>query len=220
MRALLRRSLPIIILLLLLTPVAVFAKSETAAQLVELIFSEDESSVQIEETIQSVARVTFTHDGKTYVMKAPVTIEVDSTIPLTESTLTTDAASRVGVFAIEILSVTEPEEVERGFTTVEPSSDENKLVAVSFRLTNLDDEPHQFIWAGDLFGIDDMGREFEVTKLLGSDTASCVEINPGESTECLAVFDVDADVDIVNLEFHVQDERVLPLPDVEDEDEE
>ena len=152
-------------------------------------------------------------------MKVPISIEVDSTIPLTDSSLTVDAASRVGVFAIEILSVTEPEEVERGFTTVEPSDDENKLIAVSFRLTNLDDEPQQLIWIGDLLGIDDLGREFEATDILGSDSSLCDEVNPGESTECLAVFDVDAGVDIVNIEFQVRDERVLPLPDVTETDE-
>ena len=42
---------------------------------------------------------------------------------------------------------------------------------------------------------------------------------PARSIECLAVFDVDADVDIVNVEFHARDERVLPLPDVEDSEE-
>ena len=72
---------------------------------------------------------TFTHDGQTYVMKAPVTIEVDSTFPLTESILTTDIAARVGVFAVEILSVSEPEELEIGYTTIEPSEDGNKLVS-------------------------------------------------------------------------------------------
>ena len=55
--------------------------------------------------------------------------------------------------------------------------------------------------------------------MLGSDGSSCDEINPGESTECLAVFDVDADVDIVNIEFHVLDDRVLPVPAVEDSEE-
>ncbi len=111
MHALFRRLIPVVVVLLLLTPVAVFAQSETAAQLVELVLSEDDSSVTIEDTVQSVAQVTFTHDGKTYVMKVPVTIDLDSTIPLADSLLTVDAASRVGVFAVEVLKVTEPEKV-------------------------------------------------------------------------------------------------------------
>lgn len=219
MRTLIRRSLPLIVVLLLLTPVAVFAQSGAAARLVELVFSEDESSVHIEDTIQSVARVTFTHDGQTYVMKAPVTIEVDSTFPLTESILTTDIAARVGVFAVEILSVSEPEELEIGYTTIEPSEDGNKLVSVSFRLTNLDDEPQRLSSSKSVFGVDDLGRKFDTLRVLGSDGSSCHEINPGESTECLAVFDVDPDVDIVNVEFHARDERVLPVPAVEDSEE-
>ena len=44
-----RRLIPFVVALLLLTPVAVFAQTETAAQLVELVFSDDESSVSIEE---------------------------------------------------------------------------------------------------------------------------------------------------------------------------
>ena len=219
MRTLIRRSLPLIVVLLLLTPVAVFAQSGAAARLVELVFSEDESSVHIEDTIQSVARVTFTHDGKTYVMKAPVTIELDSTIPLADSMSTTDTATRVGVFAVEILSLSEPEEIEIGYTTIEPSEEGNKLVSLSFKLTNLDDEPQRLPYSDAVIGIDDLGRKFEVAKVLGSDGSSCDEINPGESTECLAVFDVDADVDIVNIEFHVLDDRVLPVPAVEDSEE-
>ena len=212
MRTILRRLLPVLVLLLLLTPVAVFAQSETAAQLIDLVFSEDESSVQIEETIQSVARVTFTHDGKTYVLKAPVTIEVDSTIPLEKSALITDTASRVGVYAIEILSVTEPDEVQVGYSEVEPSGNDSKLVVVFFRLTNLHDESKR-LYGHSVFGVDDMGRQFDVEALLG-----CDDVNPGVSTECYAVFDVQSAVKIVALELHVLDERVLPLPDVDDEE--
>ena len=87
---------------------------------------------------------------------------------------------------------------------------------MSFRLTNLDDEPHQFLFSDAVIGIDDLGRQFGAENVLGSDGSFCGQINPGESTECHAIFDVDADVALVSIEFHVQDERVLPLPDVED----
>ncbi|MDE2815195.1 MAG: hypothetical protein OXM03_06465 [Chloroflexota bacterium] len=220
MRTLFRRSLVLVVLLLLLTPVAILAQSETARQIVELIFSEDESSVHLEETISSVARVAFSHDGKNYVVKAPVTINVDTTIPLADSVSATSSASRVGVFVVEILRVTEPEEVERGYTTVEPSGDDHKLVAVEFRLTNLDDEPRQLLWDGSITGIDDMGRSFEDAELLGEDSSSCEEVNPGESTECVVVFDVSSDVTFVGLEVRMEDKRVLPVPAVEDIEEE
>lgn len=55
MRTLIRRSLILVVLLLLLTPVAMLAQSETARQIVELIFSEDDSSLKITETIESTA---------------------------------------------------------------------------------------------------------------------------------------------------------------------
>ena len=218
MRTLIRRSLTLVALLLILTPVVIFAQSETARQLVELVFSEDDSSVSITETINSTARVTFTHDGQDYVIKVPVTIDIDETILIADSVSSTDAAARVGVFAIEILSVTEPEEVERGYTTVEPSSDDHKLIAVEFRLTNVDDEPRQLLWHGSISGIDDLGRLFEDAELLGEDSSSCEEVNPGESTECVVVFDVSTDVSIVSLEVRIEDKRVLPLPNIEEEE--
>ena len=218
MSTLIRRSLTIVALLLILTPVAIFAQSETARQLVELVFSEDDSSVSITETINSTARVTFTHDGQDYVVKVPVTIGIDENIQIADSVSSTSAAARVGEFAVEILRVTEPEEVERGYTTVEPSSDDHKLIAVEFRLTNLDDEPRQLLWDGSISGIDDLGRSFEDAKLLGEDSSSCEEVNPGESTECVAVFDVSTDVSIVSLEVRMEDKRVLPIPNTEEEE--
>ncbi len=226
MRTLFRRSLPIFILLLLLTPVVVFAQSGTAAQLIELVFSDDESSVQIEDTIQSVARVTFTHDGKTYVMKAPVTIAVDSTIPLAESMLTTDAAARVGVFAVEILKVTEPEEIEGLRGEITPSASTNKLIAVSFRVTNLGDQAREFpdkafrIYESvddykELVGIDDLGRRFNFEEILG-----CGEVNPSGHADCVAVFDVANQVTFSKIKLHVMDEGVISVPPVEDSEEE
>ncbi len=111
-------------------------------------------------------------------MKAPVTIEVDSTNPLEKSTLLTDTASRVGVYGIEILSVTEPVEVQVGYSEVEPSGNDSKLVVVFFRLTKLHDESKR-LYSHSVFGADDMGRQFDVEALLG-----CDDVNHGVSTEC------------------------------------
>ena len=84
----------------------------------------------------------------------------------------------------------------------------------------MDDEPRQLIWDGSITGIDDMGRSFEDAELLGEDSSLCEEVNPGESTECVVVFDVSSDVTIEGLEVRMEDKRVLPIPEVEEEDEE
>lgn len=217
MRTLIRRSLTIVALLLILTPVAIFAQSETARQLVELVFSEDDSSVSITETINSIARVTFTHDGQDYVMKVPVTIDIDETIPITDSVSATDAAARVGVFAITVTATVERDSIEIGYSTLEAGED-SKLVAVGFSLTNLSDEAREFddLFSGEqVIGIDDMGRRFEAERTFG-----CGEVNPGSTVDCIVVFEVAESVTIVQLEVYATDKRVVPVPEVEEEEEE
>ncbi len=92
-------------------------------------------------------------------------------------------------------------------------------------MTNLVDESWEFqgSWFGDeqLIGVDDLGRGFEVQKVLG-----CGKVSPGGYEDCIAVFDVAGDVSITALEFYVMDKRVISLPAVtvaeedSDEDEE
>ena len=223
MRTLIRRSLTLVVLLLLLTPVAMLAQSETARQIVELIFSEDDSSVKITETIESTARVSFTHDGQDYVMKVPVTIDIDETIPIADSVSATDAAARVGVFAIVVAGTSESNSMEIGYSTLQ-AGEENKLVAVDFNLTNLSDESMKFaFWyrrfGGDwpsgerVIGLDDMGRRFEPEGFFG-----CVEVNPGSTEKCTVVYEVGESVTIVQLEVYAIDRRVVPVPEVEEDE--
>ncbi|MCY3784669.1 MAG: hypothetical protein OXG79_12925 [Chloroflexi bacterium] len=204
---------------MLLIPAAAFAQSDAADRLVELIFSEDDSEVSITENIQSTARVTFTHDGQDYIMSVPVDIAIDETIPIADSVSATSAAARVGVYAIEVTAVEETtEEIEVGYSSVEPSSDDNKLVGVSFNLTNLSDSAQEFSDIFDnekVFGIDDLGRRFEMAKLLG-----CDEVNPGGMVECIAAFDVEESVTITEIEVHAMDERVITLPGEDEESDE
>ena len=217
MRTLVRRRLLIpVAMLLVLIPAVAFAQSDAAGRLVELIISEDESSVSITENIQSTARVTFTHDGQDYVMSVPVAIAIDETIPIADSVSATSIAARVGVYAIEVTAVDETtNKIEVGYQSVEPGSDENKLIAVQFNLTNLSDSAQEFDGIFDeeiVLGIDDLGRRFEMSKLLG-----CDEVNPGGTVGCLAAFDVEKSVTINKIEVHAMDERVITLPDADDE---
>ena len=218
MRTLARRRIIIpIVIVMLLIPAVAFAQSDAADRLVELIFSEDDSEVSITENIQSTARVTFTHDGQDYIMNVPVDIAIDETIPIADSVSATSTAARVGVYAIEVTAVEETtDEIEVGYRSVEPVSD--KLVGVWFNLTNLSDAAQEF---GDIFdretvfGIDDMGRHFEMAKLLG-----CDEVNPGSTVECVAAFDVEEGVTITDIEVRAMDERVITLPEEGEESEE
>ena len=219
MRKSIRLSLALFILVLLLTPVALFAQSETARQIVELVFSDDKSSITLDDSVTSTAVVTFTHDGKDYQMKVPVTIEIDETIALQDSMSTTESAARVGVYVIEVAALAETtEKVEIGYSDFEPSSDEHKLAFVAFTLTNLSDSSKDFsaIFSGQtLFGIDDGGRRFENERILG-----CGEVNPGDKVKCIAVFNLISDVTLTKLEIHALDENTVALPEAQEYEEE
>ena len=211
MRTLIRRSLFLVAFLLILTPVAIFAQSETARQIVELVFSENDSSVKITETIESNARVSFTHDGQDYVIKVPITIDIDESIPIADSVSATDAAARVGVFAFTVVETVEGNSIEIGNSTWEARED-NKLVAVGLSLTNLSDESRDFApqirpgyvgYDGELvIGLDDTGRRFEAKRIIG-----CVDVNPGSTVDCIVVFEVAENVTIVQLEVYAIDKR-------------
>ena len=211
MYRLFRRSVILFLLLLLLTPVAIFARSDAARQFVELIFSDDKSEVSISETVQSTARVTFTHDGKDYQMHVPVTIAIDDTVPLVESTSVTDSLSRVGVYAVEILRVSErTSEVQIGYSTYAPSNEEHKLVFVVFEITNLSATSKDFgRWSGETaIGLDEIGRRFEMERLF-----ECDEVNPGGTARCAAMFNVHKTVTLTKVEIIALDENTLALPE-------
>lgn len=198
--------------LLLMFPAAILAQTDTARQIVELIFSDDKSKITVSETVRSSARVTFTHDGNDYQVDVPVTISIDETVQIADASSTT-AAARVGVFALEVTGIGESiEAVEVGYRTVEPSSDTNKLIGVWFNLTNLSDVAQEFkSWFSDeaVYGMDATGRQFEVEQVL-----LCDEVNPGGTVECLAVFDVEKSITLTKIEVRAIDTRVFDLPEV------
>ena len=216
MRTPVRRSIVVGTLLLLLTPVALFAQSETARQVVELIFSDNESSITLEDSVTSTALVTFTHDGKDYRMKVPVTIDISETIPLADSLTVTESTARVGVYGIEVVRVLETtDELKFGYwDTFNPSSEQHKLILVVFTLTNLSNTAKDFdSWFSDdtLYGIDDLGRRFDNEKIVG-----CDEAHPGEKTQCIAIFDVMKDITLAEIEVHALAERTLEIPEAQE----
>ncbi len=149
-------------------------------------------------------------------MKVPVTIDISETIPLQDSVSVTDSAARVGVYGIEVVAICETtEEVSLGFwDEFEPDSDEHKLILIAFTLTNLSNTAKDFhSWFSDdtLNGIDGLGRRFENEKIVG-----CDEANPGEKTQCIAVFNVMNDITLTNIEVHALAERTLDLPEAEE----
>lgn len=146
-------------------------------------------------------------------MKVPVTIDIDGTIPITDSVSATDAAARVGEFAIVVTRMVERDAIEIGYCEHE-AAEGHKLVAVSFSLTNLGEISRDFDsgWS-DVFGLDELGRRFEAERTYG-----CSDINPGSTADCIVVFDVAENVTIVQLEVYATDKRVVPIPEDEEEE--
>lgn len=221
MRTVFRRSIASALVLLLLTPIVILAQSEKARQFIDLVFSDGGSAVHLKDTVQSTARVSFTHDGKSYTVKAPVTIDVDTKIPLAESVSAVDTASKIGAYAITIIKVSESEELD----DLEPSSESNKIIAVEFQVTNLADET-RLIFDRDwsflaekferIVAIDDLGRRFESLGILECEET---ELNPGTTRDCTVAFDVNESVTLTSLEFYLMDKGAVTLPEVEEEEE-
>lgn len=184
-------------------------------QLVKLIFSSDGSKFTVKDTISSVGSVTLELNGAQYLMNVPIQIEIDATIPLTSSLVTAENVRRVGQLAITIVKSEESSEdidvlmpnpysgneEEKEF---EPS-DGKKIVAVHFEVTNVGKESES-IYSPNIKGIDDAGRTIESVE------SACGKMNPGETTNCVIVFDIDADTNISALDVEVSDHQELAVP--------
>ena len=200
------------ILALLLVPAAVLAQDDIA-QIIELVFTDGGSKVAITDTFESVASVTVEVDGMQYLMKVPVTIDIDAMVPVTSSLMATKTSATVGPFALDVIALTESEdevevmvpgymgETEEEF---EPSVEGNKVVVVEFNMTNIGDE-EESLYSSSIQGIDDTGRLFDETDF------ECETVNPGETGRCVIVFDVNTGVDIAGLDLEVQAHRTIPI---------
>ncbi len=204
-----RLAVPILITVLLLIPVIALAQGNA----IELSFTDGGARVGITDTIESIAAVTVEIDGQQYLLKVPVTIDIDAAVPLTSSVASVPAAARVGQLGVEILEVAEfTEETEivfpgywGGRQDVAPSSEENKLVAIAFGITNVGREQLS-LDSYNTKGIDDTGRLFEEIDF------SCEDVNPGGSGRCMIVFDVPAEVSITGLDIEITDHRQIAIP--------
>ncbi|MGI6209357.1 MAG: hypothetical protein ACOYEW_14240 [Anaerolineae bacterium] len=200
-----------VVAILLLVPAIALAQG-TSSEPVELSFTDGGAQVGITDTIASVAAVTVELNGQQYLLKVPVTIDIDTAVPLTSSLVTVPASARVGQLGIEILEVEEfTEETEVAFPgfwggekDLAPSSEENKLVVIGFNIINAGVE-RRSLDGYNTQGVDETGRLFEETGF------SCEDANPGGTGRCVAVFDVPSDVNIVALDIEVTDHRQIPI---------
>lgn len=206
-----RKSIIVAVLsLFFLIPAVVFAQDK----IIELVFSADGSQVSITDTFTTTAAVSMEVNGTQYLMKIPITVDIDSTLPLTSSMVTVENTTRVGSFGVEIIGTEEstdtvevviPNLFGDSKEDFEPSQDGNKIVVVRFNLTNLGVEEDS-LSSYSVQGLDDMGRLFE------DEEFGCETVNPGEVGRCVAVFDVVQAVDIVALDIEVPDHRQIPIP--------
>ncbi len=206
-----RLAIAVAVGLLIAFPAFVFAQTETARQLIDLVFSEDRSSVVLQDEVQSTALVRFTHDGKDYQMEVPITIGIDETVPLAESVSVADNLSRAGVYAVEIIRVLErTEEITIGYSDYAPTDEEHKLVFVVFELTNLSSTAKDFGgWSDEtVVGIDAVGRRFEMERLF-----DCDEVNPASVVRCAAMFNVRDSITLTKVAIVALDENTLALPE-------
>ena len=205
-----RLAAVIALALLIVLPAIVFASTGEVGRMIDLIFTDNDSSITIDETITGTARLRFTHDGTDYVMLVPVTIDVDETLQVANAASATASADRVGVYAVEVVSITERnEEYTLNYSTVAPSEG-NKLIGVLFRLTNLSTATQRLgehVRIDSIVGIDELGRVHEAERVFG-----CGEVNPGGAVDCLAVYDVESNVNFKSVLVRALDERTLPVP--------
>lgn len=203
-------GIAVLVCILLLIPVAVMAQDK----IVELVFSADGSKFTVQDTIESVASVTMELNGTQYMVSVPIKIEVDATIPLSNSLTTIENGQRVGQYAINILSA---EESDKDIDVVMPSlfggneekefepAEGKKIVILRLLVANVGDKPLT-LSSYTIQGVDDAGRLFEESEM------GCVEMQPGESTECVVVFEVEQESHISALDIEVPDHQQLAVP--------
>lgn len=200
------RRIPLIVLTIVLLSLA--AAATVFAQEGASTLDESTASLSIVETVTTNAQVEVTLNGQTYMITVPVTLNIDAQKSLSDALLTAPTIDRVGdlqwrITAIE--SYQEPYDLDR-FTTLEPSSPDNKLVVIRAALTNLDSQPFvYYLGASDIFAYDDLGNFYTVTE------RTCEDINPGDTQTCTFAFDVPATATIAGMDVKVLDHKRIPF---------
>jgi hypothetical protein len=137
-------------------------------------------------------------------------VNIDAQKDLAEALLTAQEVDRIGDLQWKITEITEYEEefALSQFSTVEPSSPDNKLVVIASELTNTGAEPFTYYLAvSDLFAYDDLGNLFDPSDY------ECDDINPGATLGCTIVFDVPKTANLLGLDMKVTDHKRIPLSD-------
>lgn len=208
-----RFGIVVVSCILLLVPVAVMAQDK----ITELVFSADGSKFTVKDTVDSVANVTMELSGTQYVVSVPIKIDIDATVPLSQSLTSVEDGRRVGQYEINIISNGESDkDVDVLMPTPFGKSEEKefeptegkKIAVVRFEVANVGGEPLT-LYTHQVKGVDDGGRLFEEKDL------ACLEANPGESTECVIVFEIEQAGHIAALDIEVVDHQQLAVPSVE-----
>lgn len=182
------------------------AEAEKPAGPVQLSLDGAEGTLGITHEMTVMAEAELTIGGQIYKISIPATVVIDTEQLLAEAGAATSADSHVGPFSWRVVELIEESEYEEGYTEVEASSDDNKLVVVKFDMTNMADETLG-IWDAnvEVFGVDDLGKVYESAKNI------CDDIDPGETMTCTWIFDVPSDVNMVDTKIDALQSRQLSL---------
>lgn len=182
------------------------AKKEKETGPVQISLDGAEGTLGITHEMTVMAEAELNIGGQIYKISIPATVVIDTQQLLAEAGAATTADSHVGPFSWRVVEVLEESEYEEGYTEVEASSDDNKLVVVKYEMTNMADQTLG-IWDAnvEVFGIDDLGKVYESSKNV------CDDIDPGETLSCTWIFDVPADVNMVNTKIEALQSRQLSL---------
>ncbi|MCB0084068.1 MAG: hypothetical protein KDE47_24185 [Caldilineaceae bacterium] len=163
----------------------------------------------VKQTVSTLANVEVNINGQTYVVNVPVTVDIDAQAALEDASLKTDNNSKVGLLSWKLGDIHEvaDEYIHDRYSSIEVSSDENKLIVVTSDVTNFDNETHDLDWSSfaDVLGFDELGNTYEV------EARYCGEADPGETVSCTVVFDVPQNVVISGVEVQVIDKKRLTL---------
>jgi hypothetical protein len=171
-----------------------------------------QAALTVQKTIPVSVSVDVSLNGQVYKVSLPATLIVDAQDALLEAVVA--ESNRVGVLGWVVMEISESTEeyIANQFSSVEPSSPDNKLVIVTSEVTNLDREPQDpsYSSTAEVQGFDELGNMYEPVS-----SRFCEELDPGESAPCTIVFDVPNDVKIAGIDLKVTDHKQLTLQPAE-----
>ncbi len=173
---------------------------------IEIALDGAEGTLGINQEVTVMAEAELTIGGQIYKISVPAKVVIDTEQILAEAGAIVNVDHQIGAFAWNVIGMEETSSYESGYTEVEASSDDNKLVVVTFDMTNMADSTLS-IWDAevDVFAVDDLGKTYESSKEI------CDDIDPGETLSCTWVFDVPADVNMVDTSISAMQTKQLSL---------